>query len=477
MLRPRSWLRWILNSPAALLLLASIVSPPELMAQRLPVSADRAWPVDETERFLTSSSPVPIWSELNGFATIPSKRGYHDAIYDAPRDRMVVFGGFYGGYKNDVWALSLTGGSDWIELFPAGIAPGPRAYHTTVYDPIGERMIVFGGSGSSLRNDVWALSLAGSPEWIPLYPSGTPPSPRGLHSAVFDPVGDRMIVFGGWDNSYRSDVWELSFAGSPAWNEITPFGSAPTGRSGHASAYDWVRGRLIVFGGFDSAYRNDVWALPLTGEPEWTEITPTGTPPSTRAGSSGIYDPMRDRFVLFGGWGPYKNDVWAVSLSGQISWTELLPDGTKPIPRYHHSAIYDPLRDRMVVFGGEGPEDEYIGYFDDTWELAWGSTVDAGNSESVPGIAMLRRVFPNPSSQDQTFELALDTEHSALALQVLDTRGRLVWDTGLSHLGPGLHNVRWDGRDHHGALVGPSVYFVRVLMEGAPEQRRVVRIR
>ena len=46
------------------------------------------------------------------------------------------------------------------------------------------------------------------------------------------------------------------------------------------------------------------------------------------------------------------NDVWALSLSGSPTWAQLAPAGTPPGAWYGHSAIYDPARDRMVVFGG-----------------------------------------------------------------------------------------------------------------------------
>ena len=76
-----------------------------------------------------------------------------------------------------------------------------------------------------------------------------------------------------------------------------------------------------------------------------------------RSGHSAIYDPVRDRMVVFGGYSGtgytyFLNDVWVLSLAGMPAWTQLTPTGTPPSARYGHSAIYDPVRDRMVVFGG-----------------------------------------------------------------------------------------------------------------------------
>jgi hypothetical protein len=43
----------------------------------------------------------------------------------------------------------------------------PIAYHSAIYDPVRDRMVVFGGFDGlgNLHNDVWVLSLAGAPTW------------------------------------------------------------------------------------------------------------------------------------------------------------------------------------------------------------------------------------------------------------------------------------------------------------------------
>jgi len=84
-----------------------------------------------------------------------------------------------------------------------------------VYDPVRDRMLVFGGNGSGvLLNDVWALSLGDPPVWEQLFSSSDPPSPRMEHSAVFDPVRDRMVVFGGetGTNQFSDELWLMSAA-------------------------------------------------------------------------------------------------------------------------------------------------------------------------------------------------------------------------------------------------------------------------
>ncbi len=69
---------------------------------------------------------------------------------------------------------------DWSQATPSGSTPGARTGHTAVYDPLKNRMIVFGGTDAhgNRYNDTWTLSLEGIPAWSQLAPAGILPAPR-----------------------------------------------------------------------------------------------------------------------------------------------------------------------------------------------------------------------------------------------------------------------------------------------------------
>jgi len=270
---------------------------------------------------------------------------------------MVVFGGLSGSApQNDVWELTLSGTPAWHQIVPAGAAPGARSGHAAVYDPVRDRMIVYGGTGASVFGDVWALSFTGTPTWTQLAPTGTPPASRVSSSAIYDPVRDRVVICAGQGaGGYRNDVWALTLSGTPAWSQLLPTGGPPPGRSRHTAIYDSARDRMVMFGGKDATTSyNDVWTLSM-GTPAWSSLTPTGTGPTARYGQTGIYDPVRDRMVLFGGndgGDPLDATVWTIGFAGTPAWGTLAPSGSGPPGTYDLSGIYDSTGDRMLLFAG-----------------------------------------------------------------------------------------------------------------------------
>jgi hypothetical protein len=308
-------------------------------------------------------------------STGPSARLDHAAIYDPVGQRMILFGGFTAvGASNDLWELTLppSGSPAWTLLTPSGTPPSARGGHSAIYDPIGKRMIVFGGDDGTLPTTVHALDLS-TLSWSTLSVSGSPPAGRTYHGAVYvpDPSNPRMIVFGGNNLSAPfSDVWQLTLpvSGTPTWTQLSPADS-PGVRDRHVLVYDSANGRLLTFGGNDGnaggdPYTNATWALTLSPL-QWTPLAPSN-PPFPRYGSAAIFDATHRRLTLFGGDDttiPMDNAVWIL---GPSAWSTPAVSGGPPPGRYGHSAIYDELNRRMVIFGGL---DEMFTPLDDTWAL------------------------------------------------------------------------------------------------------------
>jgi len=317
-----------------------------------------------------SLGEAPLWTSAS-MSPVPAARDYHSSVYDAARDRMLVVGGFNPSYYplfNDVWALPLDGSAGWSKVRSI---PGAGRDACAIYDPVGDRLVGFGGNDGADRNETWEIPGAGPAAAArSLATTGSSPPARSGAGSAYDPVRHRMLVFGGVSTNVQlNDVWALSLDDPPTWTQLFPAGTPPSTRASHTMVYDPTGDRLIVFGGVHSPARlNDTWALSLSGSPEWTQLVPAGTPPGARYGHRAVYDPARSRMLVFGGFaGSLKNDVWALSLSGSQAWQQLAtttPAGTSLAPRQETSLVYDPVRDRMVVFGGLSPS-----LLNDTWAL------------------------------------------------------------------------------------------------------------
>lgn len=292
----------------------------------------------------------------------PDPRVGHDGVYDPVRHRLIVVDGYDNAVLSDVWALDLSGSALWTRLVVAGTPPSARWLHTTIYDPVRDRILLFGGwAASPQNNETWALDLSGTPTWH-IISTATSPTQRRAHTAIYDPVGDRMIVFGGQGPSGPlNDVWALSLSGTPDWSQLTPVGSAPVARQTHAAAYDPVRNRMLVYGGNSgSTYLSDLWALNLSGTPAWFQLPAGGASPGPRYYHTLNYDPTSDRMVLLGGSASgfpslYDMTIWSLSLSGPgaPSWSET-DGGAGPSPRSDPVAVRDASTDRLILFGGAG---------------------------------------------------------------------------------------------------------------------------
>jgi hypothetical protein len=235
------------------------------------------------------------------------------------------------------------------------------------------------------------VAVANAQSWVPLAPSGPLPGARVEPAAVFAPGSNRLIVFGGYTVHtsnpfpYLNDLWILTGAngtGTPAWQQVIPQGAAgsPPPRGATSSFYNSVTNRLVIFGGEDQfgTVFNDVWVLGgadgTAAPPAWVQQFPS-SPPPPRIIPSAAYDAKTNRLIIFGGQPASSgssfqyNDVWVLTNADGSetlppAWIQLQPAGTLPVPRSHQISGYDPVTNKLIVFGGES---RTTGLLNDTW--------------------------------------------------------------------------------------------------------------
>ena len=263
--------------------------------------------------------------------------------WDAVGNQLVVFGGDPGvavncqgrpAFSEETWFYNPACNT-WRKSSEVG--PSPRSRHATAFDTMRRRLIVFGGryrAGTTglytTYNDTHALRFEadGTHLWSALMTRGTPPPPLSNATAVYDPTGDRFIVFGGNTSNDggtfvpNGRVFALAMADN-TWSELVPTAGVAPARLFHAMELDAPRNRLIAFAGGDAnaflgPFFNDVVTFDLATR-AWSTLTLSGARPLGRIRPAMVADPDRNRLLVFGGHDDGQlgetNELWAINLT------------------------------------------------------------------------------------------------------------------------------------------------------------------
>jgi hypothetical protein len=89
----------------------------------------------------------------------------------------------------------------------------------------------------------------------------------------------------------------------------------------------------------------------------------------------------------------------------------------------------------------------------------------------------LERVWPNPSRGDVVISLSGRGSPSSARVSIYDTKGRLVWRSGLVSPVDGILSVNWNGKTGDGDVVPPGVYFYQIESSKITSAGKLVRLR
>ena len=247
-------------------------------------------------------------------------------------------------------------------------------------------LYVFGGAQNSntntTMNDLWAFdAVAGTFTQLIANSAAGSPAHRAIAAIAWNQATNKLVVFGGNSRGgptgtgthvLLNDTWEWDPTApiATSWTNVTPVSGNPSIRGGASMAYDPTTGGMLLFGGQTAtgtpgAFSNETWLF-LGGV--WTQMAPANVPPP-RSEVSLVTRPDFGDVLLCSGFDNAsaapdqirRLDVW--SWNGG-NWTLLSdcdvltnPTGagtTWPAACVANQAIYDPLRKRVVLQGGNG---------------------------------------------------------------------------------------------------------------------------
>ncbi len=212
------------------------------------------------------------------------------------------------------------------------------------------------------------LKTIGRTTWTNMKAGSPKPSKRALFATAYDSIRGKLVLFGGSADSGEDETWEWD---GISWTKLDPV-HKPTPREAPAMAFDSSRGRTVLFGGMGAD--NETWEWDGS---DWTMMDSIDKP-SVRFGHAMTYDSIRGKTVLFGGAydGPCSDETWEWD---GINW-KLIETTVKPLSRAFQGMVFDSSSGKTIMFGG-GSQD---GIYDDTWEYDGSNWTQIVNGTTPP---------------------------------------------------------------------------------------------
>jgi N-acetylneuraminic acid mutarotase len=262
-------------------------------------------------------------------------------------------------------------------------APAVRSELGGILDEARQRLVFFGGNTAvatacnvppaALTGETWVFHLDCN-SWELLQPINAPFA-RARFGTAHDTQRNRLLIFGGREKPSSSyvnlnEVWAFDLS-TDTWSQLDASGDAPPERSSPVSVYDPERDRLVIFGGNSSTSglsftsMNDLYSLDL-GSLAWSRVD-AANGPAARLYHSAVV--LGGEMVVFGGTptygGPYYNDTYAFNLTND-TWRSVSESGADR--RFGGEIFADSVRNRILLFGGH--DDGALGMRNDVWALS-----------------------------------------------------------------------------------------------------------
>ncbi|MCK6549207.1 hypothetical protein L6R52_25415 [Myxococcota bacterium] len=357
--------------------------------------SDRTWIYDGVD-----------WTDVSPASGSPPGRSMASMVYDSDRGVVLLFGGS-AGYDpvagaevllRDTWTWD---GARWTEVTPASGGPPERNAAGMTFDRARGRAVLQGGLPARFwqdppLDDTWEWDGA---SWIDHTPAERGPE---LAALFYDPHRGQVLAWGGttieaeapggarlrawdgtrwqlvsatehappaflmaYDSARRRAVLTHETLGTWEWDGAQWTQSsttAPSTFSAESMAYDAARGVVVlvrlagtVLDGGRVEYEMETWHYDAG---TWTLARRGGPPP--RADFDVVFDAARGEVLLFGGTRPRAtgnvilDDTWVYD---GTTWTDVSDLGARTPGRTEAALAYDPVRQRVVRFGGR---DTYV---------------------------------------------------------------------------------------------------------------------
>jgi len=233
-------------------------------------------------------------------------------------------------------------------------------------------------------------------DWKNLNPA-MPPVAREGPAAAFSTFNNRMVVFGGYNNTFMSeldDTWEYDYP-TNTWTQYS-INPHPMGRAYALMSYDPVQQVAVLFAGVNGTstdvYLRDTWEYNVNSR-SWSETNANGP---WMVSSSMTYDSVAKLHILVGR--NYTSMAFQTFAYDAAANTWALKTTGGPISRTGHAVAYDLQIQRTVLFGGFDPSVPPGTLLGDTWEFDSSTNIWMQTGTSGPEARQSHGMTYRPST-------------------------------------------------------------------------------
>ena len=265
----------------------------------------------------------------------PQPGGFGQLVYDVDSDLTIA------SDSTRMWAYDLEENT-WTEKGPFAPFAYARFPGLRFYDPVSGFVVALGDDGDddTLGLELWSYEVE-TDTWTPLRQADTLGIGPHYEFFAYDASVDRLVAYANawwhWDGDWhfgattwlfdlRTGTWSGTGAVTPSEFSAGMWGWVP------GIAYDEAAERTVMLGqGHSAAYDaiGDRWETLYEGSASEDQLAACGTRPECRQMPQLVYDPVNERLVVYGGFIPTAaGEVWPDGMSAfdtrTREWTLLL---------------------------------------------------------------------------------------------------------------------------------------------------------
>ncbi|MCB9931796.1 MAG: hypothetical protein H6841_00065 [Planctomycetes bacterium] len=421
------------------------------------------------------------WQVVPSVGSPPGKGLVNCSAY-FHNSNIYVFGGRESdkaGYHSDLYTVAITANANWTKVVNTTERPLPRG--DAAFALAGFNGAYLFGGELPLKGsfgDLWFFD-EGNGEFWPENADNIRPQGRKFAAGAFG-LGEGVIFGGLCDHGVSNETWVVDFAqvsGTATWTRISANGDLPPPLWGAAAVWDPVDDMMILYGGDQaSGVTSDLvdkyWAFDPSSD-TWTDL---GTGPGKRREAAMCYDIANDRIWMFGGRddsGNRKNDLWYLNLSGGLpgNWVQCTTlVGTPPDPRTNATIGYDTRNSRLLVCGGDssvsGPNRQLHAFTPVTSTTGnWGSLsiLNTGSEENVSLSAGVydddcSRILHAPATRAKAQAVVIGTNGPVWQYLTPPVNNNTTAATGLYDPATGRYYTLFGERTISGRPIGTNAF-------------------